>query len=134
VRSASSSDRVLVRSARWVGRTSDHGMVTAELAAALPALVLVVSLLLAVVGTASDASRALDAARSAARSASVGTDEATVTAQAKRLAPDGSSVRIWRDDPWVRVEVVVPGRHWGPVPLPVPRTSAAALLESGVRS
>ncbi|MCZ3389192.1 MAG: hypothetical protein LH645_08745 [Actinomycetia bacterium] len=107
-------------------------MVTAELAAALPALVLVVSLLLAVVGAASDAARTSEAARSAARAASVGTDEAAVTAQAKQLAPDGASIRVWTDGPWVRVEVVAPGRYWGPLPLPVPRTTAAALLESGV--
>jgi len=107
-------------------------MATAELAVVLPALVLVVSLLLAVVGAASDASRTSDAARSAARAASVGTDEATVTAQAQRLAPDGASIRVWTDGPWVRVEVVAPARHWGPVPLPVPRTTAAALVESGV--
>lgn len=121
----------MVRSARWAGRTGDRGMVTAELAAALPALVLVVSLLLAVVGAASDAARTSEAARSAARAASVGTDEATLTTQAKQLAPDGASIRIWTDGPWVRVEVVAPGRHWGPVPLPVPRITAAALLESG---
>ena len=121
-----------MRLAGWAGRTTDHGMVTAELAAALPALVLVVSLLLTVVGTASDASRTSEAARSAARAASVGTDEAVVTAQAKRLAPEGSSIRVWMDGPWVRVEVIAPGRHWGPVPLPVPRTTAAALRESGV--
>jgi len=122
----------VVRSARWAGRTGEQGMVTAELAAALPALVLVVSLLLAVVGAASDASRTSEAARSAARAASVGTDEAAVTAQAKRLAPGGASIQIWVDGPWVRVEVVAPARHWGPIQLPAARTTAAALVESGV--
>ena len=39
-----------------------RGMVTAELAVALPALVMVVSLLITIVGAASDASRASEAA------------------------------------------------------------------------
>lgn len=107
-------------------------MVTAELAAALPVLVLAVSLLLTVVGVASDASRTSEAARSAARAASIGTEESVVTAQALKLAPDGAAIRFWIDGPWVRVEVIAPGRHWGPLPLPAPRATAAALLEPGV--
>ena len=47
----------------------DAGMVTAELAMAVPALVLVVALLVTVVSAASHLARAPDAARSAARAA-----------------------------------------------------------------
>ncbi|MCZ3386757.1 MAG: pilus assembly protein TadE, partial [Actinomycetia bacterium] len=112
--------------------TGDHGMVTAELAVALPALVLVISLLLAVVGVASDVSRAAEAARSAARGASIGTDISLVTEQAQQLAPPGATVRIWTDGPWVRVEVVAPARRWGPLTLPAARSTGAALLEPGL--
>lgn len=135
MRSTSSSERFVVRPARWAGRTgaqSEQGMATAELAVALPVLVLVLSLLLTVVGVASDASRSYEAARSAARSASIGTPEAVVRSQAMKLAPEGAVLRIWTDGPWVRVEVAAPGRHWGPLPLPAARATGAALLEPGV--
>lgn len=122
----------MVRPAGWAGRTGDHGMVTAELAVALPALVLVISLLLAVVGVASDVSRAAEAARSAARGASIGTDISLVTEQAQQLAPPGATVRIWTDGPWVRVEVAAPARRWGPLTLPAARSTGAALLEPGL--
>ena len=105
---------------------------TAELAVALPALVLVVSILLSVVGTASDVSRSSEAARSAARAASVGTATSLVTAQAQQVAPEGAVIRIWTDGPWVRAEVIAPGRRWGPMTLPEIRSTAAALLEPGL--
>ncbi len=122
----------MVRPVRWAGRTSDRGMATAELAVALPALVMVVSLLAVVIGVASDASRTSEAARAAARAASVGTDREVVVDQAQQLAPRAAVVRMWVDGPWVRVEVTAPGRQWGPVPMPAPRSTAAALLEPGV--
>jgi hypothetical protein len=98
---------------------------------ALPALVMVASLLLVVVGAASDAARTAEAARVAARSASLGTDREEVLEQVDRVAP-GATARWWVDGPWVRVEVSALGRHWGPVPLPAPRSTASALLEPGV--
>lgn len=107
-------------------------MVTAELAIALPTLVLALSLLLAVVGAASDASRTAEAARSAARAASIGTPNDVVVAQAKQQAPVGSAIRVWTDGPWVRVEIIAPGRRWGPVPFPAPDVTGAALLEPGI--
>lgn len=106
-------------------------MATAELALALPALVMAVSLLIAVVGVASDASRTAEAARGAARSASLGTDHDVVISQAARLAPQHAVVRVWTEGPWVRVAVTAPGRSWGPVPLPGPSSEAAALIEPG---
>jgi hypothetical protein len=107
-------------------------MVTAELALAMPALVMVVSLLLAVVGVASDLSRASDAARSAARATSIGTDEETVRDAALQLAPPRSELSVTVSDGWVHVSVVAPQRHWGPVPLPAPTVTGAALLEPQV--
>lgn len=135
MRSTSSSEDTTGRPVGTTGRPGggdDGGMVTAELAVALPGLVMVVSLLLSVVGVASDASRASEAARSAARAASIGTDADVVAEQAHELAPAGSAVRIWHEGVWVRVEVVSPARRWGPLTLPNPHVTAAALLEPGV--
>jgi len=107
-------------------------MVTAELAMALPALVLVLSLLLAVVALASNVSRASDAARSAARAASIGTAENEVLAAAARLVPPDSQLSLAVHEEWVYVTVDIPAQRWGPIELPVPTVSAAAPLEPGL--
>jgi hypothetical protein len=107
-------------------------MATAELAMALPALVLTVSLLLALMGSFSDASRASDAARAAARSASIGVAPAEARTAAQRLAPEGSTIEVSVAGDWARVTVEVPPRRWGPVTLPTVRVTGAALLEPGV--
>jgi Flp pilus assembly protein TadG len=107
-------------------------MATAELAMALPALVLVVSLLLAVVGSFSDASRASDAARAAARSASIGVPPDQARAAAQRVAPPGATVEVSLAGDWARVTVTVPPRRWGPLTLPTVRATGAALLEPGL--
>ena len=99
---------------------------------ALPALVLVLSLLLSVVALASDVSRASDAARSAARSASIGTAEDAVLDAASRLAPTGSRLSVTTRDEWVFVTVDLPPQRWGPLELPAPAVSAAAPLEPGL--
>lgn len=139
--SVSSSEAGLLAAGRSVFRTgrrapvsssAESGMVTAELALAMPALVLVLSLLLAVVGAASDLSRASDAARSAARAASIGTDAEAVREAALRLAPPGSDLSVRVSDGWVHVAVTVPQRTWGPVPLPAPTVTGAAPLEPQV--
>ena len=126
--------RSALRVGRHTGRSGerdDSGMVTAEMAAAMPALVLVASLLLTVVGMAADSSRASDAARSAARAASIGTDEATVVDAARALAPQGSRVEVTTHDGWVHVEVSVQGRRFGPLQLPDVAVTGAAPLEPG---
>ena len=107
-------------------------MATAELAVALPVLVMAVSLLVTIVGAASDASRTAEAARAAARAASLGTDRDRVIDQTKQVAPHDAEIRVWTDGSWARVEVTAPGRRWGPLPLPGPSSAAAALIEPGV--
>ncbi|NLF03414.1 MAG: TadE family protein [Actinomycetales bacterium] len=85
----------------------DEGSVTAELAVALPAVVVVLLLVLGL-GTASMAQvRAVDAARTAARLAAIGDDDAALVAAAQRLAGDGSHVGVVREPPWVTVSVRV---------------------------
>jgi hypothetical protein len=112
-------------------------MVTAELAMALPALVVVMALLVTVVGAASDVARASDAARSAARAASIGTDNDRVVADASRLAPPGSRIGIASDGGWVTVSVSPPPVRVGPFRVALPAVSGEAPVEAtfaGVQS
>jgi Flp pilus assembly protein TadG len=75
-------------SVRW----RDDGMATAELAACLPVLVLLLAVALSAVSVGSVRVRAQDAAREAARAAARG-DRATALAMARAAAP-GAQVRI----------------------------------------
>lgn len=122
------------RPAHSVGRVlrRSDGMATAELAMALPALVVVVSLLLALIGSFSDASKASDAARAAARSASIGVPPEQARTAAERVAPSGATVEVSVSGDWARVIVTVPPRRWGPLELPAVRATGAALLEPGL--
>jgi hypothetical protein len=107
-------------------------MVTAELAMAIPALGLVVTMLASVVGAASDIARASDAARSAARSASIGVGYDEVVKAATRLAPRGADIDVAVDQGWVRVAVGVPPLRWGPVEIPLPEVTGAAPVEPDI--
>jgi Flp pilus assembly protein TadG len=113
-------------------RDTQAGMVTAELAVAMPALVSVVALLLAVVGTASDTSKVSDAARSVARSLSIGTDRDAAIKRVRDMAPTDSQVNVSYSSDQVTVVVAAPARSWGPLQLPSPRATAVANLEPGV--
>ena len=110
----------------------DAGMVTAELAMAVPALALVVALLVTVVSAASHLARAADAARSAARAASIGAGHDQVVADASRLAPTGSTIRFTSDGGWVTVSVTPPAVRVGPFSLPLPPVSGEAPLEAAL--
>ena len=112
-------------------RSDGHadGMVTAELAMAIPALGLVIAMLTSVVGAASDLARASDAARSAARAASIGTNNDDVVASAGRVAPDGADIELTVVRGWARVAVAVPPLRWGPIQIPLPTVTGAAPLE-----
>jgi hypothetical protein len=111
---------------------AEAGMVTAELAVAMPALVSVLALLLAVVGTAADASKVSDAARSVARSLSIGTDRDAVVERARGAVPSHSQIDVSYSGDEVTVVVGAPARSWGPLQLPSPRATAVAKLEPGV--
>lgn len=89
----------------------ERGAVTAELALALPAVMLVVAVLLVTGAATSAQMRCADGARAGARLAALGQGDAEVTAVARRLAGDGAQVRVQRTPPWVTVEVAsdVPG-------------------------
>ncbi|YAL83692.1 TadE family type IV pilus minor pilin [Dermacoccaceae bacterium W4C1] len=91
----------------------DGGMVSAELATALGAVVAVLTLALSATVAGVDQIRATDAARVAARAAARGDDAHRVRQVAERAAPPGASVVISRTDQWVVVTVTAPLR--GPV-------------------
>ncbi|HET8600402.1 MAG TPA: TadE family type IV pilus minor pilin [Segeticoccus sp.] len=94
-------------------------MATAEIAVALPAVVLVLAMALAGVGVAIDQVRCVDAARAAARAASRGDPSGAVRAVALRVAPPGAAVEVGRSGGGgaaggeVRVTVSAPARLVG---------------------
>ena len=83
-------------------------MVTAELAAAIPALVVVLFIALSALSTVTDQVRCVDAARATARALARGDDQSAAWAVGKRLAPPGASFAISRSG--VDVSVVVRGK------------------------
>ncbi|MFC4908956.1 TadE family type IV pilus minor pilin [Actinomadura gamaensis] len=80
-------------------------MATAEIAVALPALVLVTVLALWAVAAASTQMSCVDAARAGARAAARGEDLDAVRAQVGRSAPRGAAITVQRDTDSVRVTV-----------------------------
>ncbi|GAB3307758.1 TadE family type IV pilus minor pilin [Epidermidibacterium keratini] len=87
---------------RW---RREHGMVTAELAVAIPAAVFVVAALVAGVVGVGGQLRCIDAAREAARAAARGESDAVVQQIAAEVAPDGATVTISGGDDTVTVVV-----------------------------
>lgn len=90
-------------------------MVTAELAVAIPAVVLVLALCLAGLRAGVDQVRCVDAARIASRAAARGEPVKTVRDLALRAAPAGATVHVerWGDDAVVVVRARTGG--WGGV-------------------
>lgn len=84
----------------------EQGLVTAEFAVVLPAVVLVLALSLGAMGLALDQIRCVDAARAGARAASRGDSYAAVTLVASRAAPPQSMVSMTASGDLVRVSVV----------------------------
>ncbi|NTW38859.1 MAG: hypothetical protein HGA44_03055 [Cellulomonadaceae bacterium] len=83
----------------------DGGAVTAELAVALPAVVLVLAVLLVVGAGVMTTLRCGDGARAGARVAALGQPDADVAEVAARVAGDGAVVTVTRAPPWVTVTV-----------------------------
>lgn len=69
-------------------------MVTAEIAVALPALVLVLTLGLSAVAVVTDHLRCVDAARVGARMLARGDDAARVRSEVARQAPEGAAIAL----------------------------------------
>lgn len=106
---------------------------TAEIAAALPALVLVTVAVIWTIAVALAQLRCADAAREAVRAAARGDHAEIVRDVAETAAPAGATVTLTHRDGMVVVEVVVQVRAPLPfadrIPAPTVRASAAAVEE-----
>jgi len=104
-------------------------MVTAELAVAMPAVVVVLALSLWAFGLGVDQVRCVDAARAAARAAARGDSASQATALAVRAAPQGASVEVTVTADSAIVSVTAPVRgigSWMPAPFRPAGTATAA--------
>lgn len=108
----------------------DRGAVTAELAVALPAVVLVLAALLVVVLAGVAQVRVVDAARAGARVATAGEEVSRVQEVVSRAAGPSATASVRDDGTWVTVTVrssVTGGWFSGPFEV---SASATGLLES----
>lgn len=122
----------LLRSGRWPW-FDQRGMVTAEFAVVLPAVVLVLALSLGALGLALDQIRCVDAARAGARAASRGDSAGAVVQVATRAAPSDATVSVGTSGDLVSVSVVSRPRVAARL-LPAwvrASSTASAALESG---
>ncbi|WP_250292857.1 TadE family type IV pilus minor pilin [Frankia sp. CiP1_Cm_nod1] len=94
-------------------RTSDGGQATAELAVAIPSLILVLLIAIWVVGAVSVRAQCAEAARIGARAAARGETDEVVRAWAGRAAPQGSTVSVSRATDSVVVQVRFQARATG---------------------
>ncbi|MFP3968216.1 TadE family type IV pilus minor pilin [Actinomadura fulvescens] len=111
----------------------DRGSVTAEIAVALPGLVLLTVAALWGVSVASVQLACTDAARSGARAAARGESLPAVREAVARAVPQGSTIEVSRDGDQTRVAVTVQVRAPAPTglaPLRV-RAQATAVTEPG---
>ena len=115
------------------GDVADRGTVTAEIAVALPALVLVVAVALWGVSVAAAHVACVDAARAGARAAARGEPLPAVRAAVLRGAPSGAHVTARRDGDLTEVDVSVELRPPALSGLPpiVVREHAVAATEPG---
>lgn len=109
-------------------------MATAEIAVALPALVLVTALALWGLALASAQLACADAARTGARAAARGESLAAVRELVVKAVPQGATVKVSRDEATVHVDVSASIRPPGAAGLPAMtvHAHAAAATEPGV--
>ncbi|MEP6696632.1 MAG: TadE family type IV pilus minor pilin [Pseudonocardiales bacterium] len=77
---------------------ADRGSATAELATALPVLVLLLAVALGAVGAVTAQLRCVDAAREGARAAARGESSARAASFARQVAPSGARVEVSAGD------------------------------------
>jgi len=94
------------RRGTWWARFGERGMVTAEFAVVLPAVVLVLALSLGALGLAWDQIRCVDAASSGVRAAARGDSPGAVILVAGRAAPPDALVSVGTSGDIVSVSVV----------------------------
>ena len=108
------------------GGRRDRGVATAEVAVALPALVVLVAAGMTAVAVLTAQLRCVDAAREAARAAARGEAASVVSSLAQRSGPTGSEVRVTSGGPEVTVTVSADARPVGGL-LPSFRVGASAV-------
>ena len=115
------------------GGHGERGAATAELAVALPALVLVLAVALAAVDLGLAQVRCVDAARVGARLLARGEPEGAALGEVRAAAPAGARISVTTDRGRVTVSVTgrVPAALRPLGALPAPRASAQALIEDG---
>jgi hypothetical protein len=101
---------------RLRSRSGEAGMVTAEFAVVLPAVVFVLALSLSAVGLALEQVRCVDAARAGARAASRGDSYGAVMLLTRRAAPSDALVSMSATADLVQVSVVSRPRGGGSLP------------------
>ncbi|GAB3886397.1 TadE family type IV pilus minor pilin [Terrabacter terrigena] len=106
-------------------------MVTAELAVAIPSVVLVLALCLVAVQAAIDQIRCIDAARIASRAAARGDDDGRVRSLAAQAAPSGARVAVTGGGGAARVTVTARTGGWGVLPGWDLEATAETPVESG---
>lgn len=110
-------------------------MVTAEIAAAFPALVVVLLMAVWAVTIAAGHLRCTDAAREAARAAARGEEPAVVRQVAAEAAPNGATVEMTEVDGTLEVQVsarmAMPGPLGDTLPAPTVSAHSIALAEAG---
>lgn len=122
---------------RPVRRAADRGSATAETAVLLPVLLVVLVACVWALACVASQLACVDAARAAARAAARGDAPAAVQVTAQRLAPQGASVAVSRDEQTVQVVVHAQVRPFGPVLRILPsvrvsgRATAAAEVGTG---
>lgn len=116
-----------MRRCRWAGR--DRGSFTAELAAGLPALLLLLFVGVTAVDAVGTKGACLHAAREAAIAVSRGADGWAVV---RAIAPPGATVSIDKDGQRIRVTVRAPVRALGArMPRLVVTATTVAVVEPG---
>lgn len=103
----------------------ERGAVTGEFAAALPAAVLVLMLLISLAMHGAAQVSLEDGVRAAARETARGADEATAVEAARRVADEELEVSISRDGGYARVRAVRPVRILGLVEVALEQTAEA---------
>ncbi|MFV2173978.1 TadE family type IV pilus minor pilin [Actinomadura sp. LOL_016] len=106
-------------------------MATAEVAVALPSLVLVTAIVLWGMTAVSTQLTCNDAARTGARAAARGESLTAVRALVVKAVPEGATVKVTRDAATVHVDVSVPVDAPAELPALTIRAHAAAATEPG---
>ena len=114
-------------------RCGERGAVTAEAAAVLPVLVALTLGLVWCLSLVVAQVRVVDGAREVARLGARGESAATAVAAGRRVAPEGATVRLRRDDDTVvaevRLRVQGPGGIFRHLPGPTVESRSVAVVE-----